>query len=167
MSKETDFTQQVLDEFARKGNQKLAERKEIFEQLKKQKSGETDRFFHERHEQVFSRFDCLQCANCCKTISPIVTQEDMDRLAKHLRITVSAFIQQYLQMDEDGDFVFKQTPCPFLGRDNYCSVYESRPEACKEYPHTNRKKMKQILDLTYQNSTTCPAVWKMIEGLDL
>ncbi|MBP9846698.1 MAG: YkgJ family cysteine cluster protein, partial [Saprospiraceae bacterium] len=97
--------------------------------------------------------------------SPIITQEDMDALAKHLRISVTQLLKEYIEMDEDGDFVFKQTPCSFLDTDNKCKVYESRPKACKQYPHTNRRKMKQILDLTLQNSLTCPAVWKMLERI--
>ncbi|MBX7204611.1 MAG: YkgJ family cysteine cluster protein [Bacteroidia bacterium] len=166
MAGKNQYTLEVLRLFSRKGQQQLTKRKKWFEQLKQKDTGEVDRFFHSRHEEVFAQFDCLQCANCCKTISPIITQKDMERLAKQLKISVSVFLQQYLFMDEDGDFVFKQTPCPFLGADNYCSVYNSRPDACREYPHTNRRKMKQILDLTYLNSLTCPAVWKMVERFD-
>jgi Fe-S-cluster containining protein len=68
-------------------------------------------------------------------------------------------------MDEEGDFVLKKAPCPFLNADNYCSIYNSRPTACREYPHTNRKKMRQILDLTFRNTLVCPAVLKITEEL--
>jgi uncharacterized protein len=62
--------------------------------------------------------------------------------------------------------VLKSSPCAFLGADNYCSIYEARPRACREYPHTNRKKMHQILDLTMRNTQVCPAVLQIVERLE-
>ncbi|MFA9390026.1 MAG: YkgJ family cysteine cluster protein [Prolixibacteraceae bacterium] len=139
--------------------------KTFFQNLKKKKSGEIDEQFHLLHNEAFQQFDCLKCANCCSGISPIITQSDLDRLAKHLKIKSSEFLQKYLYMDEDGDFVFIQTPCPFLGTDKYCSVYENRPKACREYPHTDRRKMIQILDLTRKNCEYCPVVYEIVEEL--
>lgn len=137
----------------------------LFKRLKKKKSAELDPIFHEEHERAFSEIDCMQCANCCKTTSPIVEQKDIQRISAHLKITGGDFVQKYLFMDEDGDFVFKQTPCPFLLADNACSIYESRPKACSEYPHTNRKNMHAILDITYENTFICPAVAKIVEKI--
>ena len=139
--------------------------KTFFQNLKKKKPKDLDTHFHLLHEEAFRQFNCLNCANCCSSISPIITQTDLDRLAKHLKIKSSEFLQKYLYMDEDGDFVLKQTPCPFLGSDNYCSVYESRPKACREYPHTDRRKMFQILDLTRKNCEYCPVVYEIVEEL--
>jgi Fe-S-cluster containining protein len=164
MNDNSNYTFQLLNEFAKKGQQQLAGRKKMISKLKKQKRKEVDLFFNLQHKEIFSQFNCLQCANCCKTISPILKQDDMDRIAAYLKMPVSKFLQQYLEMDEDGDFVFRQKPCPMLADDNRCKVYDVRPEACRDYPHTARKKMKQLLDLTYENSLTCPAVWKMMEG---
>ena len=77
----------------------------------------------------------------------------------------SEFITTYLKIDTEGDYVLQSAPCPFLGSDNYCSVYEHRPRACREYPHTNRRKMQQILDLTYRNTLVCPAVFWIVEEM--
>jgi Fe-S-cluster containining protein len=82
-----------------------------------------------------------------------------------LRMKPGDFIEHYLRIDEDHDYVLKSSPCPFLGTDNYCKVYESRPKACREYPHTDRKKMVQIMDLTYKNTLVCPAVLEMVERI--
>jgi Fe-S-cluster containining protein len=71
-----------------------------------------------------------------------------------------------MDRDEDGDYVFKSSPCPFLASDNACSIYEFRPKACREYPHTNRPQMKQILDLTFKNATVCPAVKEILKRID-
>lgn len=139
--------------------------KAFFQKLKKKKPNELDEHFHLLHHEAFEQFNCLDCANCCSSISPIVTQPDLERLAKHLKIKPSEFLQKYLLMDEDGDFVFQQTLCPFLIADNYCKVYESRPKACREYPHTDRKKMIQILDLTRKNCEYCPVVYEIVEEL--
>src|SRR6266567_8139141 len=109
--------------------------------LKKKDPRKIDDAFHSLHEEVFEEMDCLTCANCCKTTSPIFYQTDIERAAKFLRMKPGDFIEKYLRIDEDKDYVLKSSPCPFLDAENYCSVYEDRPKACREYPHTDRKKM--------------------------
>jgi Fe-S-cluster containining protein len=137
----------------------------LFQNLKKRKSTEVDDLFLSLHNEAFKKFDCLKCANCCSSISPIVTEKDIDKLAKHFRQKPAQFIEQYLHIDEDRDYVFNHTPCPFLMPDNYCMAYESRPKACREYPHTDRRKMQQILKLTVKNCEVCPIVFGIIEEL--
>jgi len=141
------------------------EHKKLLAGLKKKNSNEVDKLFHRLHNEAFEKIDCLQCANCCKTTSPIFYQRDIERLAKHFRIRPSEFIEQYLHIDEDNDYVLNIAPCPFLGDDNYCSVYDSRPTACREYPHTDRKRIQQIFDLTLKNASVCPAVFEILENL--
>jgi len=113
----------------------------------------------------FSKTDCLQCANCCKTTGPLFTSADIERIAKHLRLKPSAFIDAYLRVDEEGDYVLKTVPCTFLGADNYCSIYKVRPKACREFPHTNRKKFHQISNLTLKNVAICPAAFHIVEAM--
>jgi Fe-S-cluster containining protein len=141
------------------------ENKELINRLKKSKPKKLDDVVHQLHDEVFDKIDCLACANCCKTTSPTFYERDIDRLSKHLKIKPSDFITQYLQIDEDGDYVLTTAPCPFLDYENYCTVYESRPTACREYPHTNRKRFYQILDLSLKNTEICPAVVDVFEGL--
>jgi uncharacterized protein len=151
-----------LKEFVRRDEKST---KVLLQTLKKKKAPQVDDLFHPLHEEAFSKFDCLNCANCCSTISPIVTEKDIDKLAKHFKLKPASLIEQYLHIDEDKDYVFNQTPCPFLMPDNYCMVYESRPKACREYPHTDRRKMQQILQLTLKNCEVCPIVFGIIEEL--
>ncbi len=139
--------------------------KKYFKQLKRWKPRQLDDTFHTLHEEVFQEIDCLDCANCCKTTSPMFFQRDIERLAKHLRMRPANFVAQYLKIDEDGDYVLQTAPCPFLGEDNYCSVYEARPKACREYPHTDRKQMHKILDITLKNIAICPAVFEIVERM--
>lgn len=119
----------------------------------------------EIHEEVFDKIDCLTCANCCKTTGPLFTQKDIERLSNLFRIKPSQFIEKYLRIDEDNDYVLQSVPCPFLGADNYCSVYEHRPKACREYPHTDRKKFYQINHLTLKNTLICPAAYEVVERM--
>ncbi|CAG5086488.1 YkgJ family cysteine cluster protein [Parvicella tangerina] len=126
--------------------------------FKKLKDKDLDNLMHEAHDEAFNCIDCLQCANCCKTTGPLFTQKDIERIAKHLRIKPGEFIENYLKRDEDDDYVLQSTPCTFLGADNYCSIYEVRPKACAEYPHTDMRNQKRILHLTLKNAEMCPAV---------
>jgi Fe-S-cluster containining protein len=154
-----------LDRFREKAKNKSTENKKFLQSLKKKDARELDDVFHKVHNEVFEEVDCLTCANCCKTTSPIFYPTDIERVAKSLRMKPGDFIDQYLRIDEDKDYVLKSSPCPFLDADNYCKVYESRPKACREYPHTDRKKMVQIMDLTYKNTLVCPAVLEMVERI--
>ncbi|MFY8035891.1 MAG: YkgJ family cysteine cluster protein [Cyclobacteriaceae bacterium] len=154
-----------LDSFREKSRAQSAQNKKFLMGLKKKNPREVDDAFHEVHEEVFQEMDCLQCANCCKTTSPIFYQTDIERVAKALRLKPGDFIEKYLRIDEDKDYVLKSSPCPFLDAENYCNVYAYRPKACREYPHTDRKKMVQIMDLTHKNTLVCPAVLEMVERL--
>jgi uncharacterized protein len=154
-----------LEDFKLKAKNNAKHHQFFLNQLKRQKPKKLDEWFQTEHDAVFSEIDCLQCANCCKTTSPIFYQKDIERAAKHLRIKPGQFIETYLHMDKDGDFVLNQAPCPFLGYDNYCTIYDSRPTACREYPHTNRKKIVQLMDLTYKNTQVCPAVFQIVENI--
>ena len=142
-----------------------ADNKRLGKQLRRIPERKLDEMFHEKHEKVFQEIDCLQCANCCKTTSPIFRDIDIKRLSKRFRVKPVQFIDEYLRIDEDKDYVLKTAPCPFLADDNSCNVYEDRPLACKEYPHTDRKKMFQIIPLTLQNTLVCPAVSRIVEQM--
>lgn len=154
-----------LEKFSQLAKTRSVENKKILQRLKTKDARKVDDVFHELHEEVFQEMDCLTCANCCKTTSPIFYQTDIERAAKALRMKPGDFIEKYLWIDEDRDYVLKSSPCPFLDEGNYCGIYESRPKACREYPHTDRKKMVQIMDLTYKNTLVCPAVLEMVERI--
>lgn len=152
-----------LIQFKKQAEILTKENKQFFNKLKLKKPKQLDDLFHTAHEEVFDEIDCLTCANCCKTTSPIFYQNDIERAAHAVRLKPGEFIEKYLRIDEDNDYVLRSSPCFFLDAENYCTIYDSRPKACREYPHTNRKKMIQIMDLTYQNTLVCPAVLKITE----
>jgi len=135
--------------------------------LKKKKNKEVDEAFEEFHDEAFEKIDCLNCANCCKTTSPIFRDIDIKRISKKLRLKEKDFINNYLRMDEEQDYILQTSPCSFLDADNTCSIYDIRPLACREYPHTNRKNMYQIFDLTLKNVEVCPAVVQVLDQINL
>ena len=159
-------TTQLLENLPEKAKQAAPLYKALFRKLKKKKPKNLDDVVHSLHQEVFREIDCLECANCCKTLGPRITDNDIARVAKHLKIKPGKFIESYLRIDEDGDYVFKEMPCPFLMPDNYCMIYDVRPKACREYPHTDRKRFYQALDITLINTATCPAVFEIVERMN-
>ncbi|WP_281542505.1 YkgJ family cysteine cluster protein [Maribacter aestuarii] len=157
--------EEVLRELPQKAAEKYQENKKFFAKLKKKPPKDLDYTMQNLHETEFQRTDCLDCGNCCKTTGPLFTNHDIDRISKHLRLKPQKFIDTYLRVDEDSDYVLQQVPCSFLGADNYCSIYDVRPKACKEFPHTDRKKFQQISHLTLKNVAICPAAFNIVEEM--
>ncbi|HHF7036739.1 TPA: YkgJ family cysteine cluster protein [Streptococcus mutans] len=145
--------------------QKQKEHRKFLATLKKKAPKNLDKIVQEVHTEVFREIDCTKCANCCKILGPLFTESDISRIAKHFRMRFPVFEDMYLRVDEDNDKVFKSMPCPFLGEDNLCFIYDVRPKACREFPHTDRKKIYQINHLTIQNTLICPAVYLFVEKL--
>jgi Fe-S-cluster containining protein len=157
--------EKIIEELPEKAKEKWVENKKYFAKLKKKQRKRLDLLMNEIHDEEFKRTDCLTCANCCKTTSPIFTEKDISRISKHLKMKDEKFVDLYLQRDTDDFMVLKTAPCTFLDQDNSCFIYDVRPKACSEYPHTNRKKFIKITDLTLQNTEICPAVFNIVETL--
>ena len=155
----------ILKQLPQLAEEKHLENKKFFVKLKKKKPKQLDAIMQELHDEEFLKTDCLTCANCCKTTGPLFTEKDITRIAKHFRLKPQQFIEQYLHLDDEHDFVLKSVPCTFLGTDNYCSIYDVRPKACREYPHTDRNKFHQITNLTLKNVAICPAAYNIVEKL--
>ena len=124
-----------------------------------------DKITQNIHEEVFAQTNCLDCANCCKTTGPLFERKDIERIAKYLRLKPAQFEAQYLRIDEENDWVLQQVPCAFLGEDNACSIYDVRPKACREFPHTDRPKIYQIAQHTQKNVAICPAAFSIVEKM--
>lgn len=139
--------------------------KKLFRRIQKQKPPDLDEVMLDLHNHAFEHINCLDCANCCKSISPFLIDKDIQKISRYLKSKPSEFVSEYLSLDNEGDYVFKRSPCPFLGDGNYCSIYDVRPRACREYPHTDRKRIIQLLGLTLKNASVCPAVFEMVEKL--
>ena len=155
--------QGVIDTWKKTAQEKQKQYKRMLERGNRNKML---RALPELHEEAFSKIDCLECANCCKNYSPRFKQPDIKRIARRLRLKEGELVSQYLRLDEDGDFVLQRTPCPFLGHDNLCSIYEDRPSDCHRYPYTDEDVLLKRVSLTLKNATVCPAVFTVLERLE-
>jgi len=147
-----------LTNFKKEAIIKYKSRKKFILKLKKQKNKKIDTLFNDADNSVFKKIDCLTCAYCCKNVGPLFTNKDIQRISKIMKLSPGNFVNRYLKIDEDEDYVLKNIPCDFLLEDNYCSIYEFRPKACREYPHTQMKNQKKMLNLNLKNCEYCPAV---------
>ena len=156
----------MAEDLLKNWEKKSKERQKIYKQyLQRAQKNTVLRQLPDLHEEAFSRVDCLQCANCCKNCSPRFKTPDIKRLSKLLQLRESDFIETYLKVDEDGDYVANTSPCPFLGSDNYCSIYEDRPSDCRRFPYTDEDVIFKRQPLTLKNSTFCPITYFVLEKL--
>jgi len=145
---------------------KSGERQKIYKQfLQRARKNKVLKQLPELHEEAFSKIDCLQCANCCKNYSPRFKTPDIKRISKHLKMRESEFIDKYLVVDEEGDFVANAKPCPFLGPNNYCSIFDERPSDCRRFPYTDEDVIIKRQQLTLKNSSFCPITYYVLEKL--
>jgi|SRR5688572_15683625 len=152
----------ITPEFLNKHQAKLEkEHGKFLRKLKRRPPRGIDEEIQQLDDQVFSKINCLSCANCCKTISPVFKDRDIVRLAANFKMRPAEFTFKYLYLDEEGDYVLQSTPCPFLNNDNTCSVYDQRPLACRSYPHTGTLPFTKSTELFIRNSAVCPAVFEI------
>ncbi len=145
---------------------KSGERRKLYKQfLARADKNKTLRQLPDLHEEAFEKVDCLACARCCKSFSPRFKTPDVKRIAKVMGMRESVFIETYLRVDEEGDFVVKSSPCPFLGADNHCSVYEDRPSDCRRFPYTDEDVLIKRPVLTLKNTEFCPITYYVVEKL--
>ena len=97
----------ILEELPKKASEKHAENKKFFVKLKKKPPKNLDYVMQELHENEFERTDCLKCSNCCKTTGPLFTRADIERISKYLRLKPQLFIEKFLRIDEDRDYVLQ------------------------------------------------------------
>lgn len=115
--------------------------------------------------EVWNKVNCMECANCCKTMTPTFTTKDVKRIAAHLGMAPKDFKDKWLVKEEEsGDWVNKLQPCQFLVN-NMCSIYEVRPVDCAEFPHHNKKPFDLYNDTFKNNLVHCPATLELVDRL--
>lgn len=68
-------------------------------------------------------FECIKCGRCCKTIP-----------MKKYHFSGIEKLDSDLFTDYDP-------PCPYF-QNGKCSIYDDRPEACKDYPYNEAVALK-------------------------
>jgi len=156
----------MSNDFFRNWQIKSAEHQKQYKQLLlKVDKNKALKLMPDFHEEAFKKINCLDCAACCKNYSPRFKNPDIKRISKYLHLKEGVFIEKYLQLDEEGDYVVSSKPCPFLGQDNYCSIYDVRPSDCARFPYTDEDVLLKRSKLTLKNATFCPIVYYVLEKL--
>lgn len=157
----------MKNELLHQWEQKSLDRQKLYKQtLDKADKTKTLKQLPAYHNEAFEQVDCLACANCCKNYSPRFKPPDIKRIAKALKMSESALMDKYLTRDEEGDYVVITKPCPFLGDDNFCGIYEVRPSDCRRFPYTDEDVFLKKIKITLKNSTFCPAVYLILEKMN-
>jgi uncharacterized protein len=160
---QAEYTRKALKELPEKIKRNSKQLLEYLRKLRNKNPKKLDYIFARIHNQVFEKFDCLACANCCRKLGPKFLVRDIDRISRFLSVHPKTFRLQYLEVDEDNDYILQKLPCRFLCDDNSCFIYNERPKACAEYPYTDSRNMRGKLMLTHRNIATCPAVLEIVE----
>ena len=94
------------------------------------------------------KYDCHVCpAYCCSYPRVILSDEDIQRLAEHFEIPRKQARKRFTRKGEEpGERILKHrqdetygTACRFLDEETRgCTVYEARPEICRDYPGTKK-----------------------------
>lgn len=94
-------------------------------------------------------FDCLKCIGyCCAIYERVeVSKKDIDRLARHFGITPDKARRKFTRRYEKGEQILKRTPDPIFGEScvfqdpvkRICTIYESRPKTCRDWPSHGRR----------------------------
>ena len=93
-------------------------------------------------------YNCSNCpAYCCSYARIVVTEKDLERLARHFGVDRETARRRYTKKgDEPGERVMRHkedehytTVCRFLDSETRnCTIYEARPRICREFPGAGR-----------------------------
>ncbi len=124
-----------------------------------------DAIVHAHYEEVSEQIDCLACGNCCREALPSLKASDIARLAAGMKLPKAEVIERFLVPGEEKNtFTFNKMPCPLLSGKR-CTVYESRPDTCRSYPHLHKKEFVFRLFQVVANCSICPIVFNVFERL--
>ena len=150
----------------KKNSKRRKELKKFLQRFEKMNMRGADSVAKKFNAQAFASIDCLQCANCCKTMAPTFKKTEVSRIAAHLGMTYNEYFSKYLKVDKEGDIMNRKTPCQHLGSDNKCSIYEIRPTDCSGFPHTHKRDFVEFIPETHvQNVDYCPATYYVVEKM--
>ena len=125
--------------------------------------GDIDRKVHEINTRVSAAIDCTKCGNCCREIHPNMTSQDLSQLTAGLGLKESD-LDSKIRVEADGTAVFCESPCPML-KENKCTVYQHRPDDCREYPHLHKPDFLGGSVGVIENYGTCPIIFNVYREL--
>lgn len=115
---------------------------------------------------VTQAIDCTTCANCCKTLHPDLQTQEINNLAKYLKIMPSQFESEYVSLPSatSTNCHFKNKPCAFLTNDK-CTVYSLRPLSCADFPNLEKPNFKYRYKRIMDFYNMCPIIYNTVEQL--
>jgi hypothetical protein len=154
-----------MQQIATLAKQKREENERFRVFIKSIPTKQLDRKVFQLSEEITSQIDCTQCANCCKTIEPGVSEGEIERLAAYNRQSTNDFIKEFISQEPGtGIHYLHQQPCIFL-QDHKCSIYNGRPASCADYPHLHRPQFKFRFKAVMNQYEICPIVFNVVERL--
>ena len=154
-----------LKKFGKKADKKKDKLIKFLKKLDKIVPHDLPKVVKEVDKTVWEDVHCLECANCCKTMTPTYTKKDIGRISAHFNMTPKDFKAKWLYKDETGDWMNTATPCQFLDEKNMCTIYEIRPEDCAGFPHHKKKPFNLYNDTFIGNVHRCPATYELVNRL--
>lgn len=139
-----------LIKIAHLAEQNQAENHSFGKYLKQQNLQQIDQIVHRLNKTISNSISCVDCGNCCRNLRPIATDEAL------LPFVLPENIATYKYLKE---FTCKNLAC------NRCSVYDERPEECRQYPYLHRDNFVNRTGEIIQNYEICPIVFNVVEQL--
>lgn len=131
---------------------------------------------HNFHEKQFRRIvedieaatDCQTCANCCRKSTVRLSDRDIERLSKALKIKPARVVADYTMPTEDEGLILRRDDekgCVFLDG-TFCLVYDARPDICRDYPHLVHGPGSLLARMWHmpERASVCPIVYNSLES---
>ncbi len=125
-----------------------------------------ERRFKTIAQEVEDSIDCTSCGNCCRVATTPISDRDAEHLGRYLGVRLADFLRDYtLETPEEGRILKRdENGCIFL-KGNLCSVYESRPDTCRLFPHLLKGNGSLLSRMWHMpdRAVYCPIVFNTLE----
>jgi Fe-S-cluster containining protein len=123
--------------------------------------------------EQFLKFRCTGCGNCCKDPLLPLTDQDVARITRQTGTPAGEFVRWVdrngIEMDDEPEafvrlregkrvMIMRQGRggCHFLGKDDRCTIYRSRPLGCRIFPFDpSYTKQGKLVRLKLIQATDC------------
>jgi uncharacterized protein len=154
-----------LDKINQQANIKEKENIRFRSFLKGKDDNRVDKIVHAINKEVVEQIDCTKCGNCCNTLRPSVSDNEIRILANLEKISQEDYTNKNTEKDTyDNGRYLKDSPCKYLA-DKKCSIYASRPHDCRSFPHIDKNCFNSRTLSMIENYAICPIVFNVLEKL--